>query len=79
MLQEDVAWDQSFPRVTNPYITSGNDTSAFLESLSDVIEDVDLDMNTFKELNQHYKYTLMGLKEFIKIKHQNLANHYGNI
>ena len=95
MLQEDVAWDKSCPRVNEPDITSDNEIAA-MQSISVIQEKMDADFKTYKEFTTQrmihedvgfiqavngptsYKYTLMGLKEFIKIKHQNVADHYGS-
>lgn len=94
MLQEDVAWDKSCPRVSKANFSSDSDILAMKDKL-DQVKSENLDLDTLYKYNQrmrdgdigfiqavngptHYESSLVGLKEFIKIKHQNVVDHYSS-
>ena len=92
MLKEDVVWDKSCPRASNPNFASDDDIAAMKDNLSQVKSE-NLDFGTLYNYNKRvrdgniafmeavngptsYKASLVGLKEFIKVKHQNVVDHY---
>ena len=91
MIQEDVAWDLSCPRVSHIPLIRAH-TLAVLAHLLGLIDQTDVDASTVNDFGRRQSEndvgfmqavngptgysSLAGVKEFIKVKHQNINNHY---
>ncbi|KAJ8663964.1 hypothetical protein O0I10_000239 [Lichtheimia ornata] len=94
MLKEDVEWDKSCPRVSSVGLLNYNDMAVLAHAFGFMkTVDVSMHtVHDFNQRQRHddvdfmnavngptgYKHSLVGLKEFIKVKHQNVADHYDN-
>lgn len=94
MLKEDVEWDKSCPRVSSAGLLNYNDMAVLAHAFGFMkTVDVNMHtVHDFNQRQRHedvdfmkavngptgYKHSLVGLKEYIKIKHQNVADHYGS-
>ncbi|KAI7875102.1 hypothetical protein K492DRAFT_199439 [Lichtheimia hyalospora FSU 10163] len=91
MIQQDVAWDLSCPRVSHLPLLRAH-TLAVLAHFLGLIDQTDVDASTVHDFGRRQSEnnvefmqavngptgysSLAGVKEFIKVKHQNINNHY---
>ncbi|CDH56754.1 hypothetical protein RO3G_00454 [Lichtheimia corymbifera JMRC:FSU:9682] len=91
MIQQDVAWDLSCPRVSHVPLLRSHDF-AVVAHLLGLIGQTDVDILTVNDFGRRQRQndvglmqavngptgysSLDGVKEFIKVKHQNVKNHY---
>lgn len=91
MIQQDVAWDQSCPRVSHIPLLRAHDFAVLAHFLG-LIRQTDVDTPTVHDFGRRQRQndvelmqavngptgysSLAGVKEFIKVKHQNVKAHY---